>query len=187
MANEEATNYGPLTMLIGSWKGDKGMDIAPQREGQEENPYYETIDFEKAGDVTNAGVQKLAIIRYHLSVREKSNDEVSHDQVGYWMWDQEKQTIIHSFTIPRGVGVIASGNFNAAKANDNDIAFNVSAKTGGEWGVIQSPFMQENAKTTEFTQEFSFNREELTYSQTMVLDIYGKIFNHTDGNTLRKV
>ncbi len=187
MANEETADYGPLIKLIGTWKGDKGMDIAPKNEGQEENPYYETIRFEKAGDVKNAGVQKLAILRYHLSVRENSNNETSHDQVGYWMWDKDNQTVIHSFTIPRGVGVIAGGSFDVKKVNDANIEFNVAAEADGSWGITQSPFMNENAKTTKFTQSFVFNEEELTYTQTMVLDIYGRIFNHTDGNTLKKV
>ena len=48
---------------------------------------YETITFEAAGDVTNAERQTLAVVRYHQVVRRKSNDEVFHDQVGYWTWD----------------------------------------------------------------------------------------------------
>lgn len=187
MANEETADYGPLEKLFGTWKGDKGMDIAPKAEGQEENPYYETIVFEKSGDLENAGTQTLAVARYHLSVREKSNDEVSHDQVGYWLWDKENETIIHSLTIPRGVSVIAGGSFDAAKANAEIVTFNVTAKVGEGWGILQSPFMKEKAKTTEFTQELSVSGNELSYTQTMVLEIYGRIFNHTDGNKLTKV
>ena len=41
----EIVDYGPLSKLIGVWKGDKGMDIAPEPDGTEENPYYETITF----------------------------------------------------------------------------------------------------------------------------------------------
>jgi len=186
MANEETADYGPLKKLFGTWKGDKGMDIAPKAEGQEDNPYYETIVFKKVGDVENAGTQTLAIARYHLSVREKSNDEVSHDQVGYWLWDKENQTIIHSLTIPRGVSVIAGGSFDSAKANDEAITFSVAAKEGEDWGIVQAPFMKENAKTIEFTQELSVSNNELSYTQTMVLDIYGRLFNHTDGNTLKR-
>ena len=126
MANEETADYGPLQLLIGTWKGDKGMDIAPQEEGQEENPYYETIVFERAGDVENAGTQTLAIVRYHLSVREKANNETSHDQVGYWLWDKANKTIIHSLTIPRGVSVIAGGKFEG-KETQTPAAFAVNA------------------------------------------------------------
>jgi hypothetical protein len=185
MANEETADYGPLNLLIGTWKGDKGMDIAPQEEGQEENPYYETIVFEKAGDVENAGKQTLVIVRYHLSVREKANDKTSHDQVGYWLWDKENKTIMNSLTIPRGVSVIAGGIFNASE-NVIEATFNVSAKEGEEWGIVQSPFMKNNAKTTGFMQELTVNANELSYSQTMVLDIYGRKFEHKDENCLRR-
>ncbi|MBW2290584.1 MAG: hypothetical protein JRG90_22590, partial [Deltaproteobacteria bacterium] len=47
-----AIDYGPLTGLIGNWKGDKGMDVAPEPDGSEESPYWETIDFDAIGDVT---------------------------------------------------------------------------------------------------------------------------------------
>ncbi len=30
-------NYGPLRGLIGNWKGDNGIDIAPEPEGAETN------------------------------------------------------------------------------------------------------------------------------------------------------
>jgi len=187
MANEETADYGPLKLLIGTWKGDKGMDIAPKEKGQEENPYYETIIFEKAGDVDNADKQTLAIVRYHLFVKEKANDEVSHDQVGYWLWDKENETIIHSLTIPRGVSVIAGGKFDANNADKDAATFNVNAKIDGEWGIVQSPFMKNNAKTIEFTQELRVNASELSYTQTMLLDIYGRSFEHTDDNVLTRV
>ena len=55
-------DYGPLAGLIGNWRGDKGMDISPEPDGTEENPYYETLVFEAAGDVGNAGEQTLAVV-----------------------------------------------------------------------------------------------------------------------------
>ena len=60
-----AINYGPLKEFIGVWKGDKGMDIAPESDGTEENPYYETIEFTEGGDLTNAESQVLAVLHYH--------------------------------------------------------------------------------------------------------------------------
>jgi hypothetical protein len=83
----DGVEYGPLAALVGTWGGDKGLDISPEPDGQEENPYYETIVFEAIGDLTNAEEQKIAMLRYLQIVRRKSNDEVFHDQTGYWMWD----------------------------------------------------------------------------------------------------
>ena len=48
----DGIDYGPLAALIGTWKGDKGVDRAPESDGEERNPFYETITFEAAGDVT---------------------------------------------------------------------------------------------------------------------------------------
>jgi len=186
MANEQTADYGPLKYLIGTWKGSKGIDLAPEPTGEETSKYYETIIFEKAGDVTNAEAQTLAIVRYHLTVQQTLNNEVFHDQVGYWLWDKEKQTIMHSFTIPRAVSILAGGKFEAQN-NDNNITFNVAAKQGEDWGILQSPFMSRNAKTIEFTQKLTINEQELSYTQTTVLVIYGRTFNHTDNNTLKKM
>jgi len=78
-------DYGPLQTLIGVWKGDKGLDVAPEPNGSEDNPYHETITYEAVGDVKNAGSQCLVAIRYHQVVQRKSNGETFHDQIGYWM------------------------------------------------------------------------------------------------------
>ena len=34
----ETVDYGPLSVLIGTWQGDKGIDIAPKPEEDENNP-----------------------------------------------------------------------------------------------------------------------------------------------------
>ena len=50
-------DYGPLEALIGTWEGDRGVDISPEPDGTEENPYYETLSFTAIGDVENAESQ----------------------------------------------------------------------------------------------------------------------------------
>ncbi len=187
MPNEKTADYGPLELLFGTWKGDKGIDLAPEPKENEVNPYYETMVFERAGDVDNAGTQVLAIARYHLSVRKKENDETFHDQVGYWLWDKENQIIMHSFTIPRGMAILAGGMFENTQDSYEQVTFNVATKLGEDEGISQSPFMLDNAKTTAFSQELTVNSTELSYSQTTVLEIYGRDMNHTDVNTLQKV
>ncbi|MEN8123657.1 MAG: heme-binding beta-barrel domain-containing protein [Bacteroidota bacterium] len=187
MPNEKTADYGPLELLFGTWKGDKGIDFAPEPDEDATSDYYETITFERAGDVDNADEQVLAIARYHISVRRKKNDETFHDQVGYWLWDKENKTIMNSLTIPRGLCVLAGGMFDFKKGKNSQVTFNVAAKLDEEWGITQSPFMRDNAKTLEFSQKLTVSNEVLSYSQTTVLDIYGRIFNHTDENTLKKV
>ena len=41
----DSVNYGPLESLIGVWKGNKGVDVAPEPTGEENTPYHETLTF----------------------------------------------------------------------------------------------------------------------------------------------
>ncbi len=185
MSDENIIDYGPLTALIGVWQGSDGIDIAPEPDGVESNPYLETITFSAAGDVANAERQNLAFIHYRQVVQRKSNGKVFHDQTGYWMWHGETATVMHSFVIPRGVCVLAGGYYNGEKDVAGRAILRVSAGIDDDrWKIIQSPFMQENASTTEFKQQIIVGNGTLEYSQTTMVDIYGKMFEHTDGNEL---
>ncbi|HFE38405.1 MAG TPA: DUF1794 domain-containing protein [Gammaproteobacteria bacterium] len=176
-------DYGPLAVLVGNWEGGKGMDTSPEPDGQEQTPYFETILFEAIGDVSNAESQTLAVLRYHQIVRRQSNNEVFHNETGYWMWDAKTDVVMQSLTIPRGVCVLAGGKSRAQ--NDATVLAVSAAIDDSDWGIIQSPFMQEKARTTAFTHEITVRGDELSYSETTVLDIYGKTFDHTDSNVLK--
>ena len=180
-------DYGPLVHLIGSWTGDIGLDVSPEPDGQEENPYYETLSYIAIGDVTNAESQQLAVVRYQQIVIRKSDNEVFHDETGYWMWDAATATVMHSLAIPRAVCVLAGGLWTASENQEDGVSIAVNAKLGDpDWGIIQSPFMRDFAKTVAFRHEITVEKEKLTYFETTVLDIYGKTFEHTDRNELAK-
>ncbi|MDQ7059015.1 MAG: heme-binding beta-barrel domain-containing protein [Ghiorsea sp.] len=179
-------NYGPLQQLIGTWKGDRGTDIAPEPSGEENNPYFETITFEAIGDVSNAEAQTLAVLHYKQIVQRAENGDVFHHQVGYWSWDSETGVITHSFVIPRGVGVVACGRVLDSDEADTTVIEVSGEETGFDGGIAQSSFMQKKAKTTAFTQTFTIQGDTLQYDQTIMLDIYSKTFEHTDTNTLTR-
>ncbi len=184
MSDTVEVNYGPLKELIGVWKGSKGMDISPEPDGIEENPYYETITFYEAGDLENAESQKLVMLRYHQVVTRKSNDTVFHDETGYWMWDAENEVLAHSLAIPRMVCVLAGGK---ASTSNGQTILEVEANAGDlNWGIVQSPFMEKNAKTTKFVHKISVANGKLSYKETTTLEIYGKVFEHTDENELTR-
>ena len=105
----DGISYGPLAALVGVWKGDKGMDVSPEPDGQDESPYFETIKFEAIGDVNNAERQTLAALRYHQVVSRKRDEKVFHNESGYWMWDAEQCIVMQALSIPRGVCLIAGG------------------------------------------------------------------------------
>ena len=187
MSDENTVDYGPLTKLIGTWKGDKGTDIAPEPDGQENTPYYETIVFSAIGTVDNAETQVLAVLHYRQIVQRKSNDEVFHDETGYWMWDAANGTIMHSLTIPRGVCVLAGGKHNGVADADGNFVLEVKAGIDDKnWSVVQSPFMQENARTTSFSHRITVDDTRMQYCETTMLEIYGRSFEHTDENTLSR-
>ena len=181
----EEVDYGPLTELIGVWKGDKGLDVAPEPDGAENTPYYETITFTAIGDVTNAGSQLLSVLHYHQIVQRTSNDKVFHDETGYWMWDAAAGIIMHSLTIPRAVSVLAGGRHNGKSGSDGNIVLDVSADLNDQdWQIIQSPFMRDNARTTSFRHKIIVGSGKLSYAETTIVEIYGTVFEHTDQNEL---
>jgi len=184
----DAVNYGPLTQLIGTWEGDKGMDVAPEPDGTEKSPYYETIAYEAAGDVDNAETETLSVIYYRRTVTRKSNDEVFHDQTGYWTWDPVTGTVALSLTIPRAVCVLAGGTYAGEKNDKGATKLSVAATLGDkDWSVIQSPFMRDNASTESYSIELEVSDDKLRYKEITMLDIYGRAFEHTDRNILTKV
>lgn len=103
------------------------------------------------------------------------------------MWDAKERIVMHSLAIPRAVCVLAGGIYHDNQNRDNMITIEVSASLDNkDWCIVQSPFMQQNALTKSFHQIFTINNGVLTYSETTMLDIYGKEFEHTDSNELVK-
>lgn len=178
-------NKNPLLHLIGTWKGDKGIDLAPKPDEDERNPFYETLIIEPVDiEIENAEEQELRTVRYYQYVKEIETDDVSHAETGFWIWDKENNTIMNSFAIPRGISVLAGGN---VAQNGDELTFSVSSKSGdAEWGLVESPFMAKKAHTKEFSRVFKVKGNTLTYEQHTKLDIYGKQFDHEDSNTLTK-
>jgi hypothetical protein len=185
MSENKIIDYGPLEKLIGVWKGDKGLDVAPEQDGDESTPYFETITYTAVGDVTNAESQVLSVVRYHQVVQKKSDNEVFHDETGYWMWDPKEEIIMHSLVIPRAVCVLAGGKYKEQKSAEEGIILEVAAKINDEnWGILQSPFMNQNARTTEFRHKITVSNGKLSYSETTIVEIYKRVCEHTDENEL---
>ena len=159
--------------------------MAPEKEGLEENPYYETITFSAIGNVTNAESQILAAVHYRQIVQRKSNDQIFHDETGYWMWDAQVNVVMHSLNIPRAVSLLAGGVYNDEKSAEGSVLIKVSAALNDkDWQIIQSPFMRDNACTKEFHHQINISNGKLLYKETTMVEIYGKVFEHTDQNEL---
>lgn len=183
----DGIDYGPLALLVGVWEGDKGVDKAPEKDGEERNLFYETILFEAIGDVTNAQEQTLAVLRYHQIVRRKSNDKVFHNETGYYSWDSRTGVISQAFAIPRGVALVAGGTARADAENPAATVIELKAADGdADWGIAQAPFMRDKARTVAFTHKLTVDGDSLVYAESTVLDIYGRTYDHTDINRLKR-
>lgn len=181
----DGIDYGPLACLVGIWKGDKGVDKAPEPDGEEKNLFYETILYEACGDVDNAETQNLSIVRYHQVVQRKSNDEVFHNETGYWCYDKATGLIMQSLTIPRGLALLAGGS--ASTNADGETVLEVAAIDGdADWGIVQAPFMRDNARTKRFTHSVFVKDDQMRYSESTLLQIYGREYDHTDINRLTR-
>lgn len=123
------TNTNPLLGLIGIWKGSKGIDLAPMPEVDENNPYYETLTIEPVDiEIDNAEEQELRTVKYYQIVKEIETDEVSHSESGFWIWDKNEDKIMSALSIPRGLSLLAGGNFK--KTNSDELIIRVSSNIG---------------------------------------------------------
>ena len=180
-------DYGPLSGLAGTWQGDKGTDVAPESDGPETNRFTERMVFTGARDVDNAETQELVSMHYQLEVHRIRDGKLIHHQAGYWIWDTESDLIMHCFSIPRGVSVVAGGSYQ--NNADGSITFEIAAgKDDSDWPIAQSPFMRDHAVTTGFRQSLTLAGNSLRYQQTTLVDIYEfERFEHTDENELIRI
>lgn len=182
----DGVDYGPLAQLLGKWVGEKGLDTAPDANADpDKNAFSDELTFTISGSAENAEEQELVSVKYHHVVRKRKNGLIFHDQIGHWIYEPSTRLIMHSLTIPRAVCLLAGGTITQ---QGDEYIFEVEAKAGSEtFGIIQSPFMLEKAKTTAFKMKLSVKGNEMNYDETTSLHIYGKDFEHTDRSTLNRV
>lgn len=182
----DGVDYGPLAQLLGKWVGTKGLDNAPDADANpDKTAFTDEINFTVAGPAENAEEQELVAIKYHHVVRKIENGLIFHDQIGHWIYEPSTNNIMHSLSIPRGVCLLAGGKY---KESNEEGLFNVEAKQGSNtFGIVQSPFMIDKAKTTAFRMALSVKNNELKYREIMSLEIYEKKFEHSDESILHRV
>jgi hypothetical protein len=184
LSNAIEVDFGPLTGLIGRWESHHGKDIAPERTGPETNHYREVLAFYPVRDISNAEEQNLVSLRYYQQVHRVADDEMLHNETGYLSWDSANQLLIKSFSIPRGLAVVAGGEITQLK---HGFQYQVAAdKEGSEWSIVQSPFLKLKAITHSYRFSMQLENNQLSYTQSMSIDIYGKNIEHTDSNQLIK-
>jgi hypothetical protein len=142
-----ATDFGPLQLLIGIWQGQSGTDLSPEPDGTEHNQYRERFEVQPVRPLSNAEEQHLMAVQYHQTVYRIRDNKQIHDQSGYWSWDKEMQTVMHSFTLARGMSVIAGGQVQIDEKFRHHFNVSASAEIGAQWPISQSPFLAPESVT----------------------------------------
>jgi len=180
-------NWGPLGPLAGNWQGDKGLDVSHSYSmgGTKENPYREEVSFDPFGPVDN-GTQSLYGLDYRMKAWRIGEDEPFHMEVGYWLWDAERNLVMRIFMPPRGVAILAGG-----EAGPDAKSFSLSATKGEEtFGLLQNPYLMEAARMVEYQLSCSIGDDgSFSYEEDTVMEmrVQPGVYHHTDKNTLTKV
>ncbi len=178
-------HLGPLAALAGAWEGTRGVDRHPEADGPLEEPFVEHYTLTPIDPQTN-GPQLFYGLRYHTFITRPTEKKAFHDQVGFWLWEPARETVILTLTIPRAQIAMAAGS---AKATDT--RFTVVCTAGApHYGTLSNPFLEHAFRTTEFRMTVTINADGTwSYEQDTVLKIAGQAepFHHTDRNTLKRV
>jgi len=178
-------NLGPLANLVGTWEGDKGVDIAPSKDrGTKQNLYRERVKFTPMDDVHNHE-QHLGCVRYECTIWPVGSKDPFHEEMGYWLWDKARSEVIRCFLVPRGISIIAGG-----KVDPSATSYTLEANAGDcTHGICMNKFLDKEFKTEKYVVKIVSDGETYSYEQTSTLKLKGReeAFEHTDKNTLKKV
>lgn len=185
MMNDTSQHFGPLAALAGTWEGDQGIDVSRVQSQETETKYRERIVFEPLGPVNN-GPQALYGLRYSMTAWRLGEENASHEELGYWLWDGGNKQVLRCFMVPRGVLINAGGDAEADSAS-----FHLSAEVGSEtYGILSNQYLDASHKTMKYELDVrihddgSFSYQEDTQ---LWIPINKDIFHHTDQNTLTKI
>jgi|TARA_B110000438_G_C15718813_1_gene608809 hypothetical protein len=186
MTEEIIKKLGPLSVLAGTWGGEKGNDDAPSPDRKKQTrKYREQIIGEPLGPINNHE-QELYGLRYSRAVWRIDNDQPFHEDLGYLLWDSAEKQVLRCFVIPRGVAINAGGTVEP-DAREFTLTADVGSMT---YGVSSNKFLDREFKTIKFVHKiFIHDENSFSYEETTYLQIKGQkeVFNHVDKNTLVKL
>jgi hypothetical protein len=181
--------YGPLEFLIGNWSSGTdwtGENRAPDpKRAVENSKFKQTMEFKRLGDVNNHE-QTLYGLEYKTIAWEEGDDEPFHQEIGYWLWDEENKQVLKSFVIPRGVSINAGGTVDI-----NSEVIKVTAVVGSEtYGICSNIFLDKEFKTVSYDLEITkIDNNSFSYFEDIQLKIKDQEsnFSHTEKNVMKRV
>lgn len=182
------SNLGPLERLEGHWEGNVGLDVSFHHDDGAvgETNYFEKAWF-KPTPIVESGDQSMYGLNYEMTAWRHGEEEMDpfHDEVGYILWEASTGRIMRCFAVPRGIALLAGGT---AAVGDDTLEFRAEAGSTG-YGIIQNPYLLENASSSTFHSTFTFDDDDtFSHTSTLVLDIsaMGGRMDHDDRNTLHR-
>ena len=146
MSDEIISNLGPLAALAGVWESNLGVDTSRIHGKKTITKYREKITFEPMGPVNN-GPQALYGLRYSTVCWRLDEEEPFHEELGYWLWDKDRNQVLRSFVVPRGV-VINAGGFAEADSKSFHLEAEVCSQT---YGVLSNRYLDDSYKTKRYS------------------------------------
>jgi len=131
------------------------------------------------------GLQPLREMQSALAAIRKGESDVFHTELGYWLWDPQREEVMRCFMVPRGSTILAGGSCKA-----NATSFEMSARIDQPgFGVLSNPYLLEKARCIEYTLGCTIDGDTWSYEEDTVLEmaVTGETLHHTDKNTLQRV
>lgn len=177
--------WGPLAALAGEWAGEGGLDVSFHHDIGEvaDTTYREVVTFKPFGPVDN-GTQHLYGLDYKMAAWREGEEDPFHTEVGYWLWCAGLGHVMRGFLVPRATVVLAGG-----PAAPDATTFTMVADVGDEvYGVLNNPYLAENARCVHYECTVTVDGDTLTYDEDTVLEMKGsdEPLHHTDRNVLRR-
>ena len=149
MSDDIIANLGPLAPLAGVWESENGIDTSRVHSEEKITKFKEKITFEPLGPVNN-GPQALYGLRYSTVCWRLGEDDPFHEELGYWLWDKDRNQVMRCFMVPRGV-LIHAGGYVKEDAN----SFHLEAELGSQtYGVLSNRYLDDSYKTFGSTTNF---------------------------------
>jgi hypothetical protein len=125
--------FGPLSQLIGTWTGNKGVNLiaVPDQKGEFKllvAPYYETLTVTPLSSPTpNRGlktIEQIPTLMYSLRIHNSLDNSLMHAENGIWELldgspDNNGYNLARISTIPHGDAVMALGNSSVTNGRPN--------------------------------------------------------------------
>lgn len=184
------TLESPIEFFLGRWEsqGFTGENRAPDEQRAVENTKFKQVTVFELMPQTSNHEQNLSLVRFKTQAWEEGDgsSDPFHEEVGYYIWDEERRQLMKCFAVPRGIAVNAGGTV-APGAKVFDLKAEVGSAT---YGICSNPFLDQEFKSIRYDLKITVvDNKTFQYEEDTQIKISGQneIFHHTEKNTMKRV